>query len=171
MYFAGIDAHAQYLQIVVLDKSGVVVGEGRVQTQEPAAVAAFLGPFRPLQVVMETCAFWPWIRDQVEVEGVSFQLAHARQLRAIASNAQKNDQVDAHLLARMLLTRLIPQAHARCSEALETLRLVRHFAWLTRYRTMCANRIHGQLHQSGIKLERESLLTTAGKQRLTELAA
>src|SRR5262249_17249234 len=46
------------------------------------------------------------------------------------------------------------------------LRLVRHYAWLTRYRTMCANRIHAQLHQSGIQLPRERLLQRQGKELL-----
>lgn len=170
MYYAGIDAHAQYLQVVVLDKDGGVVAEGVVKTKEPAAISEFLAAYRPLRVVMETCTFWPWLRDQLASEGVEFQLAHARELRAIASHAQKNDAVDAALLARMLLTELIPRAHAREAAALETIRLVRHYAWLVRYRTMFANRIHGQLHQSGIQLPREVLLKRAGRGGLKELA-
>ena len=169
MYFAGIDAHAQYLQVAVLDKVGAVVAEGRVESKEPEAIARFLAPYRPLRVVVETCAFWPWIRDQLESEQVEFYLAHARELRAIASRPQKNDAVDASLLARMLRADLIPRAQARASTALETLRLVRHYAWLTRYRTMFANRIHGQLFQNGIHLGREVLLTRAGREKLTTL--
>jgi transposase len=170
MYYAGIDAHAQYLQVVVLDKDGEVVVEGRVTAKEPDAVRTFLRRYRPLQVVVETSPFWPWLRDAMELDGVSFQLAHARELRAIAHHAQKNDSVDAHLLARMLLARLIPPAHAHSSDTLEVLRLVRHCAWLTRYRTMCANRIHAQLHQSGIQLSRERLLRRQGKEDLRRLA-
>lgn len=170
MYYAGIDAHAQYLQVVVLDKDGNVVADGSVKAKEPAAIREYLAAYRPLRVVVETCTFWPWIRDQLEGETVQFQLAHARELRAIASHAQKNDAVDAHLLARMLLAGLIPAAHARAAAALETLRLVRHYAWLTRYRTMFANRIHGQLHQSGIQLQREILLRCAGREELKALA-
>ena len=166
MYYAGIDAHAQYLQVVVLDKDGAVVSEGRVRVQERDAIGVYLAPFRPLQVVVETCPFWPWLRDQLETPGVGFQLANARELRAIAQHAQKNDAVDAHLLARMLLARLIPPAHAHAAAELEQLRLVRHYAWLVRYRTMCANRIHGQLHQSGIQLPRERLLNRKGKEEL-----
>lgn len=157
MYYAGIDAHAQYLRVAVLSKDGMVVCEGTVAA-EPAPLIEFLAPYRPLHAVVETCPFWPWIRDALEGAGIRFVLAHARELRAIAQNPQKNDAVDAQLLARMLFAGLIPTAHAHAAVEMERLRLVRHHAWLTRYRTMCANRIHGQLHQSGIQLPREVLL-------------
>lgn len=171
MYYAGIDAHAQYLHVVVLDKHGAVVVEGKVTTKDPAAVSVFLQRYRPLQVVVETCPFWPWLRDALESDAVTFHLAHARELRAIAQHAQKNDAVDAHLLARMLLAGLIPPAHAHSPRSLEQLRLVRHYAWLTRSRTMYANRIHAQLHQSGIQLPRERLLQRRGKEDLRRYAA
>lgn len=169
MYYAGIDAHAQYLHVVVLDKDGVVVAEEGVSGKEREPIQAFLARFRPLEVVVETCPFWPWLRDALEGPAVRFHLAHSRELRAIAQHAQKNDSVDAHLLARMLFARLIPKAHAHGKAELEHLRLVRHHAWLTRYRTMCANRIHGQLHQSGIQLPRERLLRKEGRRELRRL--
>jgi transposase len=169
MFYAGIDAHAQYLHVVVLDKDGSVVSEETVRVRERNALRVYLEAFRPLQVVVETCPFWPWLRDQLEAPDVRFHLAHSRELRAIAHHAQKNDAVDAHLLARMLFARLIPPAHAHAVAELEQLRLVRHYAWLMRYRTMCANRIHGQLHQSGIQLPRERLLKPKGKEQLRSL--
>jgi len=110
------------------------------------------------------------LRDALEGPDVQFVLAHARDLRAIAHRAQKNDSVDAHMLARMLRADLIPTAHAHATEELEWLRLVRHHAWLTQYRTRCANRIHAQLQQSGIRLQREQLLTARGKEALRNAA-
>jgi transposase len=170
MYYAGIDAHAQYLRVVVLDKDGLVQAEGNVRCRDRGAIVGFLEPYRPLRVVVETSPFWPWLRDALEGPGVQYVLAHSRELRAIAQHAQKNDAVDAYLLARMLLAGLIPPAHAHAPTELERLRLVRHYAWLMRCRTMCANRIHGQLHQSGIQLPREQLLRRSGTEELRRLA-
>ena len=170
MYYAGIDAHSQYLHVVVLDKDGECRAEVRVAVEEPAGVRAALARFRPLHVVVETCPFWPWIRDQVAEDQVFFHLAHSRELRAIAHHAQKNDAVDARLLARMLLTGLIPPAYAHAATDLERLRLVRHYAALIRTRTMFANRIHSQLHQGGVRLARERLLTLRGRAELKALA-
>jgi transposase len=163
MYFGGIDAHAHYLAIAVVDKSGVMLFEGTVSTQDPDELLAMLAPFRPLEVVVETCGFWPWIHDVLVPAGITFHLAHAKQLRAIAQAAQKNDAVDAALLARMLATGLIPKAYPKPPLQRERLRLVRHRAALVRQRTLLANRIHAQLHQSRIALPRERLLRRAAR--------
>jgi transposase len=170
MFYAGIDAHAKYLQVAVLDNYGRELGGATISTADPSAIAEYLAVYRPLQVVVESCPFWPWLRDRLERPGVRFHLAHAKELRAIAQHAQKNDQIDAALLARMLFARLIPPAHAPKAAVLEQLRLVRHYAWLTRTRTLCANRIHAQLHQSGIQLPRERLLTRKGRGELVQIA-
>jgi transposase len=94
--------------------------------------------------------------------GIEFRLAHAKQLRAIAQNAQKNDAVDARLLARMLHAGLIPEAYPRSPRQREMLRLVRHRCTLVRQRTQLAQRIHSQLQQNHLQLPREQLLRRAG---------
>lgn len=75
-----------------------------------------LAPFRPLQVVVETCPFWPWIHGVLVPAGIEFHLAHAKELRFIANTPQKKDAVDAALLARMLLSGLIPEVYPRPPE-------------------------------------------------------
>jgi len=158
MYYGGIDAHLSYLTVALVDKHGVVVWQGSLATRSPERILEALAPFRPLEVVVETCPFWPWIHELLTPAGIGFHLAHAQRLRAIASSAQKNDQVDALLLARMLLAGLIPEAYARSAAQREGLRLLRHRAGLVRLRTLAANRIHSQLHQSRLQLPREKLL-------------
>jgi transposase len=158
MYYAGIDAHLSYLQIAVLDRFGKLDLNTRVSTQEPEELVRTLAPFRPLEVVVETCPFWPWIYDLLVPAGISFHLAHAKALRFIANAPQKKDAVDATVLARMLLSGLIPKAYPRTPEQRETLRLVRHRTALVRERTRLACRIHAQLHQSRVLIEREELL-------------
>ncbi len=106
MYYAGIDAHLNYLQIAVVDRVGKLNLDTRISTGEPEELVLALAPFRPLEVVVETC---PWPRE----------------LRFIASTPQKKDAVDAALLARMLLSDLIPKVYPRGAEQRETLRLLR----------------------------------------------
>lgn len=158
MYCAGIDAHLRYLQIAVLDRFGKLELNTKVSTREPEELLRVLDPFRPLEVVVETCPFWPWIYDLLVPAGVTFHLAHAKELRFIANAPQKKDAVDATVLARMLLSGLIPKAYPRTPEQRETLRLVRHRTALVRERTRLACRIHAQLQQSRVLIEREQLL-------------
>lgn len=170
MYYAGIDAHVRYLRVTVLDKDGKPVLETTVAADEPRDLVEELATFQPLAVVVETCPAWPWIHDLLVPEGIEFHLAHARDLRMIAHNAQKNDAVDARLLARMLLSGLIPEAYPRVGGQRDHLRLVRHHARLVRQRTLLVNRIHAQLHERRLFIEREKLLRREGRRWLTTMA-
>ncbi len=170
MYFAGLDVHLKYVSIAVLDRMGQVALETSVSTREPEQLLAALAPYRPLEVVVETCPFWPWVYDLLVPAGIGFHLAHAKQLRAIAAAPQKNDAVDARLLARMLLSGLIPEAYPRSPDQRDLLRLLRHRTTLVRYRTRLAGRIHSQLHQQRLSLPREQLLRRATRGWLQETA-
>src|SRR5437764_1016851 len=161
MYFSGLDAHLRYVTVAVLDRLGGVALETTVPTREPDRLLAVLAPFRPLEVVVETCPFWPWLYDLLVPAGIGFHLAHAKALRAIATAPQKSDAVDARLLARMLLSGLIPEAYPRSADQRELLRLLRHRTALVRFRTRLAGRIHSQLHQQRLSLPREKRLRGA----------
>src|SRR5260370_25053048 len=170
MYFAGLDAHLKYGTIAVLDRMGQVALETTVSTKEPERLVGAPAPYRPLEVVVETCPFWPWLYDLLVPAGIGFHLAHAKQLRAIAVAPQKSDAVDARLLARMLLSGLIPEAYPRPPDQRDLLRLLRHRAAWGRVRTRLAGRIHSQLHQQRLGLPREQLLRRATRAWLQETA-
>jgi transposase len=171
MYVAGIDAHTTYLSVVVLDKAGVVqVPAKRIRVEHPERLLALLEPFRPLEVVVETCPSWAWVHDLVVSQGIGFVLAHARRLRAIAEANYKKDELDAELLGRMRLAGLIPSVFPKPREQRERALLVRQRAHLVRTRTALANRIHSQLHSVGLRLERGRLLTLSGQRWLRETA-
>lgn len=171
MYYGGIDAHKTYLTVVVVDKDGEEVYRNRrLSVGEGGRLLEVLEPFRPLQVVVETCPFWPWIHDLLEPTAIEFHLAHASRLEAIARSNKKTDSVDAELLARMLHTGLIPRAYPKPAGRREICHLVRHRTTLVRDRTRLVNRIHNQLHQQGLQLAREKLLRKEGRQWLKEKA-
>lgn len=161
MYYAGIDAHLKYLSIAVVDHTGKVVSETRVSTTQTAALIAALEPYRPLEAVVETCPFWPWIYDVLVPTGIGFHLAHAKELEAIAHSNRKTDERDALLLARMLSAGLIPEVYARAGPQRDVVRVLRHRQHLVRWRTSCVNRIHAQLHAAQLSLPREQLLRRA----------
>jgi len=171
MYYGGIDAHKTYLTVVIVDKDGnEVFRDRRVPVGDGEPLMAALAAFRPLEVVVETCPFWPWIHDRLESTEIGFHLAHASDLQAIARARTKTDSIDAELLARMLATNLIPEAYPKPAPQREVCYLVRHRATLVRDRTRCCNRIHNQLQQRGLQLPREKLLRTEGRQWLQEEA-
>jgi transposase len=165
VFFAGIDAHTRYVVVVVINSSGEkVLGPTRVKVEQTDRLLALLAPYRPLDAVMETSSSWPWLHEVLSGAGITFVLAHARRLRAIAEANYKSDDIDAELLARMRLARLIPEVYPTSAEQREWTTLLRHRATLIRQRTALANRVHAQLHLRGLHLKRGRLLTRAGRQ-------
>lgn len=163
MFVAGIDAHTRYVKVVVVTRMGDrVLGPVRVNACEPARLRAILEPYRPLRVVVETSSAWPWVRAAIHAPEVTFVLAHAKRLRAIAEATYKSDDIDAELLARMDLAGLIPFVYATPEEQRDWATLIRHRVTLVAARTALVNRVHAQLHLRGLHLERGRLLTRAG---------
>lgn len=167
MFVAGIDAHTRYVVIVVVNKEGDrVLGPRRVKVTQPQRLVQTLAAYRPLDVVVETSSSWPWLHEVLSTTGVRFVLAYAKRLRAIAEANYKSDTIDAELLARMQLARLIPEVYATPAGQREWATLIRHRTTLVRQRTALGNRIHAQLHTRGLFIERGHLLTRAGRQWL-----
>ena len=165
MFVAGIDAHATYLVIAIVSNTGqLVAGPIRIKNTQEDRLDNLLRPYRPLEVVVETSPAWPWLFDRLQGPGVHFVLAHAKRLRVIAESNYKSDDIDAELLARMRLAGLIPEVHPKCIEQREQAVLLRNRARLVRERTRMVNRIHAQIHNIGLHLERGRLLTQEGRQ-------
>jgi hypothetical protein len=60
MYVAGIDGHATYLVVVVVNKAGELVQEAtRIANQNAHELVELLERFRPLEAVVETSPAWP----------------------------------------------------------------------------------------------------------------
>ena len=170
MYYGGIDAHRSYLTVAIMDKEGSLVHERKRVPIGGEPMLMALEGFRPLEVVVETCPFWPWIHDVLEPTEIGFHLAHASELEAIAKAETKTDSVDARLLARMLAANLIPEVYPKPAVQREIVHLVRHRAALVAHRTGLVCRIHSQLHQQGLELAREKLLGQEGRRWLLEEA-
>ena len=170
MYYGGIDAHRSYLTVAIMDKEGNVVHECKRVPIGGEPLLEVLEGFRPLEVVVETCPFGPWIHDVLEPTEIGFHLAYAKELEAIAKAETKTDSVDARLLARMLAANLIPEVYPKPAVQREIVHLVRHRGTLVAQRTGLVCRIHSHLHQQGLELARARLLGQEGRRWLLEEA-
>jgi transposase len=171
MHIAGIDAHATYVVVGVVNKSGDLVQKPlRIRSRDQDRLVALLEQYAPVDVVVEASPAWPWLYDLLDGVVTRFVLAHPKKLRAIAESSYKTDAIDATLLARMQLAKLIPEVHCKSIEQREIVTLVRHRTRLVRLRTQAASRIHGELHAVGFCLARGKLLTRAGRAWVHETA-
>jgi transposase len=157
--------------VVIINRMGErVAGPTRVKVTQPERVLELLAAYRPIEAIMETSSSWPWLHDLLTGAGIRFVLAHARRLRAIAEANYKRDDIDAELLARMRLAKLIPEVYPTSVVQREWATLLRHRGTLVAQRTALVNRIHAQLHMRGVSLKRGQLLTRAGRQWVRTVA-
>jgi transposase len=171
MHIAGIDAHAAYCVVGIVDNTGALVQKPlRIRNADRDRLVELLERHAPVEVVVEASPAWPWLYDLLDGVVTRFVLAHPKKLRAIAEANYKSDAIDATLLARMLLARLIPEVHCKSIEQRELVTLVRHRTRLVRLRTQAASRIHAELHAVGLCLARGRLLTRAGRAWVRETA-
>jgi hypothetical protein len=129
MPVAGIDAHATYVVVAIVSKTGELVEKAtRMANREGSKLLELLERVRPVEAAVERGPAWAWLCDLLGGHGHGFVLEHAKELRATAESNYKRDEIDAELLARMRLAGLIPEVYAKGIEAREQAALVRHRA-------------------------------------------
>ncbi|MDZ7658012.1 IS110 family transposase [Fodinibius sp.] len=110
-YYCGIDLHARFMYICILDSEGSVV----YHKNRPCTPEAFLeavAEFRDGLVVGVECIFcWYWIADLCEQEGIDFILGHALYMKAIHGVKTKNDRIDSLKIARLIRGGNFPVAY------------------------------------------------------------
>jgi transposase len=73
------------------------------------------------------------------------ELAHPKELKAIAHAAVKTDQIDAKVLTNLARLNFLPISYAAPQEIRDLRLYMRHRDWLVRQRTQAKNRIHAVL--------------------------
>lgn len=104
LYYHGIDLHARFTCICILDSNGdIVYHEHRHCTPENFQQA--IAPFREGLVVGVECIFcWFWIVDLCQREGIVFIMGNAFYMKAIHGIKTKNDRIDSLKIARSVST-------------------------------------------------------------------
>jgi len=105
MEYCGIDLHAEYSQICILDEGGEVMETSRVRTSRKA-LERFFARDR-MRVVMEAGGTSAWVSRLLGSIGHEVVVCSPRRVRLTAESSLKNDKVDAEVLAR--LVRLDPE--------------------------------------------------------------
>ena len=147
MLYAGIDYHKRYSQVHVIDQSGRTRTTARL-ANDGLTVEKFLTSLgEPCAAVLEAGWNWgvmyDWLAATDNIQQV--ELAHPFWVRAIAAAQVKTDAIDAHTLAQLLRSDLIPRAYIPGVETRRLREIVRQRVFLVRVRTMVKNRIHALL--------------------------
>jgi len=111
MYFTGIDQHRLSSVVTTLTATGERITQVTLPNDRRLLTAYFAQFPGAHQAVVEATGRWYWLRDLLVPQGIDLHLAHAKFLKAIAYAKVKTDAVDSTILAQLLRTGLIPEAH------------------------------------------------------------
>lgn len=153
MNHLGMDVHDAYSQICEINEQREVLFEGKVATTRRAFREFFQGR-KGMRVILESGPHATWIAAVLEELGHEPVICHARRIRLIAKSRNKNDRVDAELLARLALSDLdlIRPVPPRSSETLGRRSVVRCRATLVQMRTTLRVTLRGLVKPFGIRL-------------------
>src|SRR5438552_14995202 len=110
-YYCGIDLHARWMYVCVLDHEGEVLVHRKLRCTAEALLAA-IAPYREDLAIAVECVFcWYWLADLCQRERIAFVLGHALYMKAIHGGKAKNDRIDALKIATLLRGGTLPQAY------------------------------------------------------------
>ena len=97
----GVDLGSERSAYCELNEAGEVVAEDWVLTTRPSLRAQFGHAEVKGRVVLEACGLSSWVSEELVAMGYEVVVANPSKVPLIGSNHKKNDQTDAHLLARL----------------------------------------------------------------------
>ena len=134
-YYCGIDLHARYMYICILDQEGETALH-RDCKPTPEAFLRAIAPYREDVVVAVECMFaWYWLADVCAKEKILFVLGHALYMKAIHGGKSKNDRIDSHKIAALLRGGTLPMAYVYPRKMRSTRDLLRRRNHLMRKRS------------------------------------
>lgn len=159
MKSVGIDYHKRYSVVCIVEESGVIVAEERIEHVYPERFGALLGEHAPCQVGFEATMNWGWLHEILEeIESVErIVMANPLHVRLISAAQVKTDKVDARKLAQLLRAGLLPASHIPDRATRQRKEVLRQRTFWVRERTKVRNRIHRLLgRQHGLEMPQVS---------------
>ena len=167
-FYLGIDLHLKRTYVVLMDETGEVIDQRRLPNDSMGDYLLHKVP-KETYAVLEATRNWPFMYDLVSEHVARVELAHPKELKAIASAAVKTDQIDAKVLAHLARMNYLPTAYAAPVEIRDLRLWTRHREWLIRQRTQSKNRIQAVLASYNLLSPVTDLCGVKGRQFLEEI--
>jgi transposase len=151
--FVGLDYHQDFVQVCVLDETGKVVRNSRVEN-DWRKIAAAMPAGAVVQAALEACCGAASLADELaERAGWSMSLAHPGFVARMKQNPDKTDYSDARLLADLTRVGYLPKVWLAPAELRELRRLVRYRQQKVNERRDVKLRIRAILRDHRIKID------------------
>jgi transposase len=160
----GLDLGDRWSRYCILDATGTIAKEDRVRTT-PEALEQCFGSILPAKIVMEAGTHSPWVSRLLKKLEHQVIVANARKVRLIYESDNKNDRLDARMLAklgRVDMSLLAPVQH-RSAKAQTDLLVIRGRDALVAARTQLINAVRGVVKSTGARLPASTTAAFATK--------
>jgi transposase len=166
-FYLGIDLHLKRTYAGLMDHTGKVIDERRIRNLDMQAYLQGHVP-RETYAVLEATRNWAFMYDLLAEHVERVELAHPKELKAIASAAVKTDQIDAKVLANLARLNFLPTSYAAPKEIRDLRLYIRHRDWLVGQRTQAKNRIHAVLASYNLVSPSKDLFGVSGREFLAQ---
>ena len=144
-YYCGIDLHARFSVLAIIDDQGGKVDEAKLNNDLPS-ILDFLAPYGPdLHIAIESTINWYWLVDGLQEKGYDVHLGHTLGLYMITGAKIKTDRRDAFKLARYLRLGEFPEAYIYPKEKRSLRDFLRRRIGLVQARAGCYQSLRVQL--------------------------
>jgi transposase len=153
-FFVGIDVSLDSSSICVIDERGVIIKEGKTDS-DPAAIARFIRhKGRKIEHVgLETGSLSQWLHAGLSREGFRVTVMEARHVRAaFAAMRVKTDRNDARGIAQLVRLGWFKAVHVKAPSAQETRTLLNGRRFLVEKLTGIENSMRASLRNFGLRM-------------------
>lgn len=142
MITIGVDFHKRTSTYHVLDHGGKKLMRRKFENK-PELMERFFNelPTGPKQLAMEATRNWSLFYETVTPYVDHFHLGHPKKMKAITESETKNDQKDAELIAQLMHSGFLPEAHVSSLDTRQLRSLLRFRGFLVNQRRSIRNQV------------------------------
>lgn len=163
-HFIGLDIHKRTIAFCEKGPLGNVADRGTLLARKEELVTFATSRTRPFIAGIEATLFSGWVYDTLLPYAAELHVGHPRRLKALSKN--KNDRIDAEMLANLLRADLFPSCYMASAEVRELRRILRYRNFLVAHATRMKNKASGILMETGVEYAKSKL---HGKKYFSEL--
>lgn len=163
-HFVGLDIHKRSVVFCEKTLTGQTVAHGTIGARKQELIAFAQSRGQPWVGAIEATLFSGWVYDVLAPYAVELHVGHPARLKALSKN--KNDRIDAEMLANLLRADLFPSCHMSSPQVRELRRVLRYRNFLVIEATRMKNKASGLLMEMGVEYAKSKL---HGKKYFSEL--
>ncbi len=169
MYTLGIDLHKNFAFWSLLNPDGDVLWQKKLETDLDLINEEAKDIPGPCQAVLEPTGCFALYAEKLRESGIEPHLAHPLEVKLIAKSKNKNDKIDATILAQLLRANFLPEAYLPTKDIKELRSFIQFRSKVVSTKIRAKTRMRMLLNSLNIKTDITDLFGVKGLKFLEDL--